>query len=264
MFKIIIFSFVSLQCNLLKSSSTGYNLQNLLGHTSLPCPIVHLIQFLTQCSGIVTRSLHTLHPSGQLTCHTLLQCPQNLSIEIQRQDTVDNLKRILLENHIVGEFLGFGRLELLALHAKVSVRGGQLEYLIALLGDFGCREGNQGAHSRGGGDERYELGVHKLYGVGLPRKEGVDDFLRDGEGLLRIGVLTAVIDLANGVVPTLEVARPLLAHEDHVHVDALGFELLGTLLGLLDHEGVVPPAQATIAGNDDECDLVNLALGQKG
>ena len=139
-----------------------------------------------------------------------------------------------------------------------------MEYLIALLGDFGCREGYQGAHGGSGGDERYELGVHELYGVGLPREEGVDDFLRDGEGLLGSGVLTAVVDLAHGVVPTLEVGRPLLADEDHVHVDALGFELVGALLGLLDHEGVVPPAQAAVAGDDDECDLVDLALGQEG
>ena len=170
----------------------------------------------------------------------------------------------MLEDHIVGEILGFGRLELLALYAKVTPRGGELKDLIALLGDFGCREGNEGANTRTGGDERHELGVEKFDGIGLPRKEGVDNFFRDGKSLLGIGVLSTLKDFANGVFPTLEVGGALLADEDHVAIDALGLEVLEPGLGLLDHEGVVASAKTAITGDDDEGDLVHLALGQEG
>ena len=170
----------------------------------------------------------------------------------------------MFENHVVGEILGLGGIKLLAFYTKVSVCGGELEDFVALLGDFGGRKGNEGTDGGSGGDERNKLCVHKFDGVGFPREEGVDDFLRDGEGLLGVGVLTAVVDLADDVVTTLEVAGSLLADEDHVNIDALGLELVGTGLGLFDHEGVVATAETTISGDDDKGDLVDLTLGEKG
>ena len=189
---------------------------------------------------------------------------KDLPIQIQRKDGVDDLEGILFEDHIVGEFLGFRGIEFLALYAKVPVGGGELEDLVALLGDFGGREGHEGAHAGSGGDEGDELGVHEFDGVGLPGEEGVDNLLGDGEGLLGGGVLAAVVDLADGVFGTaLEVAGALLADEDHVDVDALRLELGGALLGLLDHEGVVAAAEPTVARDDAEGDLVDLALGEE-
>jgi len=170
----------------------------------------------------------------------------------------------LFENHIVGEILGFGHLEFLAFDAKVTPGGGELEYFIALLGDFGCRKRNESANTGRRGNERHELGVKEFDGIGLPRKEGVDNFLRDGKCLLRVGVLSTLKDFADGVFPTLEVGGALLADEDQIAVDALGLEVLEAGLGLLDHEGVVPTAKTTVTGDDDEGDLVHLTLGQEG
>ncbi len=107
---------------------------------------------------------------------------------------------------------------------------------IALLGDFGCRERNESAHAGIGCNEGHELGVEEFDGIGLPGKEGVDNFFRDGKRLLGIGVLSAVKDFSNGVFPTLEVGGSLLANEYHVAVNALGLEGLESGLGLLDHE----------------------------
>ncbi len=170
----------------------------------------------------------------------------------------------MFENHIIGEILGFRRLEFLAFDAKVPPRGGELKDLVALLGDFGCRERNESAHAGIGCNEGHELGVEEFDGIGLPGKEGVDNFFRDGECLLGIGVLSAFKDFANGIFSTLEVGGSLLTNEDHVAINALGLEVLESGLGLLNHEGVVSTAQTTIAGDDHEGDLVHLTLGQKG
>jgi len=139
-----------------------------------------------------------------------------------------------------------------------------LEYLITLLGDLRGREGNKGTDTGSGSNEGKELGVKKLDSISLSRKEGVDNFLRDGKGLLGVGVLGTLIDRTDGVFTTLEVFRSLLSNEDHITVNALGFELLETGLGLLDHEGVVSSAKTTVSSDNTEGDLVHLTLSEKG
>ena len=243
---------------------TGDDLQQLLGNGRLTSSVVLLAESLSQRGGVVTSALHALHPRGKLTRHTLLERAEDLSVEVKGQDRVDDLERILLEDHIVRELLRLGHVELLALNAEVTPGGGELENLVALVGDLAGRERNEGAHTGRGGDERDELRVKELDRVRLPSEEGVDDLLADSQSLLRVGVLSAVVDSPDGVLPSLEVANSLLADEDHVRLNSLGLELLEPGLGLLDHEGVVAAAKSTVAGDDNERDLVDLPLGEEG
>ena len=79
------------------------------------------------------------------------------------------MKWVLFEDHIVGEVLGFSNIQFLTLNTEVSVVRGKLENFISLLGNFGGREGNKGAHGRSGGDKGEELGVEKFDGISFTR-----------------------------------------------------------------------------------------------
>jgi len=192
-----------------------------------------------------------------------LKSTQDLSVQVKGKDGVDNLEGVLFENHVVGEILGFSHVELLAVDSEVSSGGGEFEDLITLLGDFGGREGDEGTDTGGGGDQGEELCVKKLDGISLSRKERVDNFFRDGKGLLGIGVLGAIIYSTDGDFATLEVCGSLLADEDQVTLDSLKLELVDTGLGLLDHEGVVSSAETTVTSDDNKGNLVNLTLSQQ-
>ena len=250
--------------SLLKRGGTSNNLENLRGHRGLTGAVVLLGELLGELAGVVGGGLHGLHPGGELGGDGLLEGAEDLTVQVQGEDGVDDLDGILLEDHVVGELLGFGDVELLALDAKLATRRGEGEDLVALLGDLGGRERDEGAGRGGGVDEGHELGVEELDGVGLSGEEGVEELLGDGEGLLGVGVLAGLEGLADGVVAALEVFDALLADEDHVALDALRLELGEAGLGLLDHEGVVTAAETAIAGDDDEGDLVDLALGEEG
>ena len=250
--------------HLLEGGGTRDDLQQLLGHGRLARAVVLLAEGLGQGRRVITRALHALHPSSQLRRNGFLKGSEDLTVEVERKDGVDDLERVLLEDHVVGELLRLGHVELLALDSEVATRGGQLEDLVALVGDLAGRERNEGAHAGRRGDERDELRVKELDRVRLPGQEGVDDLLADAERLLGVGVLSAVVLCPDGEPPSLEVGAHLLADEDHVGLDALGLELVEPGLGLLDHEGVVTAAQAAVAGDDDEGDLVDLPLGEEG
>jgi len=149
------------------------------------------------------------------------------------------LKRVLFEDHIVGEVLGFSNFQFLTLNTEVSVVGGELENFISLLGNFGGREGNKGAHGRSGRDKGEELGVEKFDSISFTSKEGVDDFFGDGKSLFGVGVLGTFIGGSDGVLTTGEVRNSLLSDEDKVAINTLLSELLESGLSLLDHERVV-------------------------
>ena len=193
-----------------------------------------------------------------------MECAKDLSVKVKGKDGVDDLKRILLEDHVIGEILRFSGVELLALNTEVTVGRSKLEHLISLLANFKGREWNKGADTGLGGDQRHELGVKKLNGIGFTRKEGVDDFLRDFKSLFGAGVLSTVIDSTDGVFTTLEIYSSLLSDKDHVNINSLCLKFLKTSLSLLDHEGVVTSAQTTVTGDTDKGDFVDLTDSEKG
>mmetsp|Transcript_9255 Transcript_9255/g.17305 ORF Transcript_9255/g.17305 Transcript_9255/m.17305 type:complete len:331 (+) Transcript_9255:216-1208(+) len=256
--------FLSFLSNLLESRGTSDNLQNLLGDRSLTSTVVFGREGLGELSGVVARRLHGLHTGGKLRRDGLLEGTEDLAVEVQRKNGVDDLERVLLEDHVVGELLGLRDVELFPLDVEGSRLGGELEDLVALGGDLGGGEGDERPRRRSGGDEGDELGVKELDGIGLAGEVGVEDLLGDLEGLLGVGILARLEGLADGVSAALEVGDALLADEDHVALDAGLLELGESGLGLLDHEGVVAAAETAVTGDDNEGDLVDLALGEEG
>jgi len=254
---------LKLGISLLECRGTRHNLENLLRDGGLAGTVVLLGELLGELTGVVGGGLHGLHPGGKLGSDRLLEGAEDLAVKVEGEDGVDDLNGVLLEDHVVGELLGLGNVELLALDIELSGGGGEGEDLVALLRDLGGREGNKSADGRGGGNEGDELGVKELDGVALSREEGVEKLLGDGKGLLGVGVLAGLESLADGEAAALEVADALLSDKDHVALDSLGLELIEAGLGLLDHEGVVSAAEAAIAGDDDEGDLVDLTLGKE-
>mmetsp|Transcript_24466 Transcript_24466/g.49573 ORF Transcript_24466/g.49573 Transcript_24466/m.49573 type:complete len:290 (+) Transcript_24466:118-987(+) len=250
--------------NLLEGGGTGNNLQDLLGDRGLTGTVVFSAQPLGKVSSVVTRGLHGLHTSSKLGGDRLLERAEDLAVEVEGEDGVDDLDGVLLEDHVVGEILGLRNLELGALNLEVASGGCELKDLVTLLGDLRGREGDESSGAGGGGNEGDELGVKKLDGIGLATEVGVEELLRDGEGLLGVRVLASLEGLADGESATLEVGDALLSDEHHVACNALILELIETGLCLLDHEGVVAATETTVTGDDDKGNLADLALGEEG
>mmetsp|Transcript_25407 Transcript_25407/g.54196 ORF Transcript_25407/g.54196 Transcript_25407/m.54196 type:complete len:328 (+) Transcript_25407:59-1042(+) len=248
---------------LFKSLRSRNNLKNFLGDGSLTGTIVFQRKLRGKLSGVITCGLHRLHTGGELGGNRFLKSTEDLSVQVQRKDGVNNLKRVLFEDHIVGEFLGFGNFEFGALDTEVSGFGSQLENFITSLGDVGSRERNQCSDGRSGGNKRNELGVKQFDGISFSGKEGVQQFLGDSKGLLGARVLSAVECFSDGVVTTFEVGNSLDSDKHHIDINSLGGKFLESGFGLLDHEGVVPSAKTTISGDNSQSDLLDFTLGKK-
>lgn len=248
---------------LFESGRTSNNLQNFLGDGSLTGTVIFQRQLGSEFSGVITSRLHRLHTGGELGGNRFLKSSEDLSVEVKRKDGVDDLDRVLFEDHVVREFLGFGNFELGALDTEVSGFGSQLENFVTLLGDVRGRERNKCSDGRSGGDEGDELGVKQFNSIGFSTKEGVQQFLGDGKGFLGVRVLSARESLSDRVVSAFEVGDSLSSDKDHINLDSLVSEFLESGFGLLDHEGVVSSAKTTVSGNDGKSDLLDLTLSQK-
>mmetsp|Transcript_7435 Transcript_7435/g.21092 ORF Transcript_7435/g.21092 Transcript_7435/m.21092 type:complete len:254 (+) Transcript_7435:426-1187(+) len=132
-----------------------------------------------------------------------------------------------------------------------------------VLSDIRGCERDQSADSRGGSNQRNELSVEQLNGIGLSRKESVQELLRDCKGLLGIGVLSGFESLADRVLAALEVLDTLLSDAYHIDINSLVLKFLKSGLSLSDHVGVVTSAQSTVSSDDSKSDFLNFALGQK-
>merc|ERR1719478_211088 len=77
--------------------------------------------------------------------------------------------------------------------------------------------------------------------------------------LLRDGRLAAGNHLAHGRLTFLEVGRTLVADHDQLDIDFLCPELCNARLRLLDRSRVVRAAEATVARNHNEADLLRGA-----
>ena len=98
--------------------------------------------------------------------------------------------------------------------------------------------------------ERHKVGVEDLDEVCLAGEGGVDDFLRDGKGVLGVGVLSAFKLITDGVRATIRVRWFLIPNKDQVQLISLRLDWIWAL-GLLGHEGVVAAAEAVIASDDN-------------
>merc|ERR1719253_61559 len=247
----------------LNGEGTGDNLKNFLGDGSLTGTVIFQRQLGGEFSGVITSGLHRSHTGGEFGGNRFLKSTEDLSVEVKRKDRVDDLDRILFEDHVVGEFLGFGNFEFGAFDTEVSGFGSQLENFVTLLGDVRGGERNKCSDGRSRGDKRDELGVKQFNSIGFSTEESVQQFLRDSKSLLGVGVLSAVEGLSDGVVPAFEVSDTLDSNENHVNLNTLVLEFVESGLGLLDHEGVVSTAKTTISGDNAKGDLLDLTLSQK-
>jgi len=204
-----------------------------------------------------------LHTSSKFGGNRLLKGTEDLSVEVKRKDRVDNLDRVLFEDHVVREVLWLSGIKFGTLNLEFSVFGGEFENFITLLGDLGGGERNEGTNGWSGGDEGNELGVEEFDGVSFSGQIGVEEFLGDGESLLGVGVLSSFEGLADWVRTTLEVGDSLLSDEDHVSFNAGSLELLVASFSLFDHEGVVTSTKTTVTGDDAEGNLLDFTLGEE-
>merc|ERR1719238_180092 len=237
----------------------GNDLHELLGDLGLAGAVHLALEAALEVLGVVGGGLHGAHARGELGGDRLLQAAEDLAVEVEGQDGVEQLRRLLLEDHVGRELLGLGSGDGRLLEGEVALLGRHLEDLVALHLNAAGQQRDEGAHRRGGGDHRDESRVDELNAVELAGVVGGEQLGGDLERLVGGGGLGARRRLADRRLAALEVGATLVAHQDELSRNALLVELGDTLLGLLDGSGVVRAAQTTVASDDDEANLLGIA-----
>mmetsp|Transcript_4509 Transcript_4509/g.14982 ORF Transcript_4509/g.14982 Transcript_4509/m.14982 type:complete len:453 (-) Transcript_4509:47-1405(-) len=236
------------------------DLEELLRDCGLPCAVHRRGEGLAQLGRVVRGRLHGAHARRELGRHRLLHSAEELAVDVEREDGVEQLRGLLLEDHVRRELLRLGARQLLAVHAKLAPLGGQLEDLVALRLEALGREGHEGAHRGHRGDHGHEGGVQELHAVHLPGEEVVEDVVTDVRSKLRGGRLRARHERRNVVHAAAEPGVRLAADAEELHGDPLLLELREARRGLLDDLRVVPAAEAALARDDNEEHRLGLAL----
>eukprot|EP00962_Isochrysis_galbana_P048702 scaffold20367_cov100-Isochrysis_galbana.AAC.4 len=204
--------------------------------------------------------LHGGHARRELRGDRLLQGAEDLAVEVEREDGVEQLRRLLLENHVGREFLGLSLGDLLLRDGEVAVLGRHFEDLVAGGLDALRRERHDGAHRRDGRDHRDERGVDELNAVELAGVVGGEELGGDLGGHGRRRRTAALHRLADRCGAPLEIGAALAAHENQLRLDALRRQLSDARLGLLDGGRVVRAAQPAVARDDEQTHRLGLAL----
>mmetsp|Transcript_44838 Transcript_44838/g.91533 ORF Transcript_44838/g.91533 Transcript_44838/m.91533 type:complete len:370 (+) Transcript_44838:162-1271(+) len=241
----------------------GNNLGNLLRDGGLALPVHLTRQVGDKVRGVVRCRLHGSHTRRKLRGDRLLHLAEELAVEIEGEDGGEDLLRVLLEDHVLGEHLGRGRVELGGLNSKLAILGRHGEDLIALRLDTGRGQGKHGADRGLRRDERGEARVEELDAVGVAGKVGREQRVRDLRRLLGSGSVADGHSL-DDVAALLEVGRALGANAEGIIGDARRLELVHAGLGLLDRVRVVAAAEAAVASHHDKEHLVNRALVHEG
>merc|ERR1719218_53345 len=237
----------------------GDDLHELLRDLRLAGAVHLLLQFALQFLGVVRRGLHRRHAAGKLRRNGLLQRAQELAVEVERKDRVEELRGLLLEDHVRRELRGLRRGHLLLLDRHIAILRGQLEDLVALNLHARWQQRDKRAHHRLRGDHRDEGGVEELNAVKLAGVVGRKELIRDLLGLRRGRALAARNHLPNRRRAALEVSRSLVADQDELDLDALLLEGLDARLRVLDRRRVVRAAEAAVARDRHEADLLHRA-----
>ena len=220
---------------------TSADLGQLGGDLGLATAVVNAAQGLAELLGVVGGIAHGVHAGGKLAGQRLLEGAEQLGVEVQGQEGIQDLGRLLLEDEAAVK-LASGDGGGCALNAQLAIGGGKLEDLV--IGGVDAvavniaelalgAQGHQSLDNGGGGDEGHELGEDHLDLVDLARHEVGVDLVGNALGLLAVGVL-AKLDLLDHVVlrAALEVGDSLLANAHEADLNALGHQLVGALLGL--------------------------------
>merc|ERR1719434_374791 len=109
----------------------GNDLHELLGDLRLASAVHLALELALQLLRVVRRRLHRGHARRELRGDRLLERAQQLAVEVEREDGVEELRRLLLEDHVGRELLGRRLLDLLLLDRHLTVLGRELEDLVA-------------------------------------------------------------------------------------------------------------------------------------
>merc|ERR1719201_1652647 len=236
----------------------GDDLHELLGDLRLAGAVHLRLEAALQVLRVVRRRLHRRHPRGELRGNRFLQRAQELAVEVERQDRIEELRRLLLEDHVRHEVRRRRNRHRLLLDRDVAVLRRQLEDFVALHLHAGRQERDQSAHHGLRGDHRDEGGVQELDAVKLASVEGGEELRGDLLGLGGGGGLGARHHFADRRLTLLEVGDSLVADADELDLDALGLEGLDALLRHLDRLRVVPAAEATVPSDRNKTDLLDF------
>merc|ERR1719498_1673061 len=242
----------------------GDDLHELLRDLSLARTVHLLLEADLEVLGVVGRRLHRRHTRGQLRRDRLLQSAQQLPVEVEGKDRVEELRGLLLEDHVGEELLRLRDRHRLLLHRDVTVLARQLEDLVTLHLHARRQQRHERARLRRRRDHRDERRVEELDAVEVAGVVRRQKLVRDLRRLLRRRRLAARDGLAHGGRAALEVGAALVADEDELDVNALALELLDARLGTLDRRRVVRAAQAAVARDDHEADLLGITRLKEG
>jgi len=252
---------------------TGDDLEDLPGDLGLALAVVSDGEVLAELDGVVGGAAHGAHPGGELAGERLLQGAEDLAVEIEREQRVEDLHGVLLELHDGGEGLRLD-LHLLALDGELPLLGGEAEELVLggvhadavdvadlALGGHGQQRLDDGV----GAHQRHELGVEQLHLVHLLRHEEGVDQVADGLRVLHRGhAVHLQLPLQRDVGAAREVGVALLPHADDGVLEPQLLELLDAGVRLLQHVVVETAAEAALAGEDHQGDLLHGAgAGQR-
>merc|ERR1719487_2238059 len=119
-------------CILTRRVSSRDDLHELLRDLRLAGAVHLLLQAALELLGVVRRGLHRRHARRELRGHGLLQRPEELAVQVERQDRVQELRGLLLEDHVRHEVLGLRHRYRLLLDRDVAILRRQLEDLVLL------------------------------------------------------------------------------------------------------------------------------------
>mmetsp|Transcript_25532 Transcript_25532/g.41521 ORF Transcript_25532/g.41521 Transcript_25532/m.41521 type:complete len:351 (-) Transcript_25532:245-1297(-) len=244
----------------LDSSGTRHNLQDLLGHSSLSGSVVLKREVLLQVLGVIRRSLHGSHTGSKLRSHRLLESSEDLAVQVEREDGIENGKRILLEEELVGEVVRVWGSNFGSLHGRLGIFGGEFEDLVGSRLNTGGSERQHGLERRLRSNERNELGVDELNGISLPSKELGKHHLRKLRGISssrRLATVKSLYDLVRN--SSVEVLGDLLPHSHQLKVKAGSLQLLQSNLCFLNSIRVVTTTKAAVTRNGNDKDLIHLS-----
>mmetsp|Transcript_39813 Transcript_39813/g.98437 ORF Transcript_39813/g.98437 Transcript_39813/m.98437 type:complete len:365 (+) Transcript_39813:131-1225(+) len=243
---------------------TGDNLEQLLRHGRLARTVHLLRQDLAELGRVVGGGLHGAHARGELGRERLLHGAENLAVDVEGEDSVEELRRLLLEEHVRLEVHRRLTRELLALHAELAVVGGQLEDLVSRGLETLRRERHQSAHGWERVDHGDERGVDELNAVDLAGKEVVEDVVGERRGELGAGRRGRGDEVDDVPLAALEPDVCLAADAEELDLDALLLELCHARGRLLNDLRVVPAAQAALARDNNHEHRLGVTLLEEG
>ncbi|CAN6457560.1 unnamed protein product [Victoria cruziana] len=258
--------------NLCESFRAGDDLEDLTGDFGLPLAVVGDRERALQLDGVISGVAHGGHSGSEFAGQRLLQRPEDLAVEVEREQSVEDLHGVLFELEDRRELWG-RQPDDITLDSELALLGGQAEEFVlggvdavaVDVADLSFRGKRQESVDYGlRFDEGDELGVEELDLVDVLTDEEGEDVVGDRLSLLSRRKVPDLQEAIHGDVGTaVEVSVAFLTDGDDSELEAEGSELRDAGLRLLDDGVVETAAETTVAGYDDEGDLPDGADGRE-